>query len=288
MAHGFDLEQLNTFVAAVDAGSLSGAAPRVFLSQSSVSEQVRKLEQRAGTRLLTRGKSGIATTPAGERLLSHARQILALSESAWRDLRGETLRGELRLAVTDYFRPGDIPRLLKDLNTRYPQLRVSVSVVVSDQIERGYAEGAFDIGLTMRVVEGGRGGAGHGLVLRREPLVWAAAPGWRADPQQPLPLVLLPQSCQLHRLALRLLRKDGRRCGVAHLASGVAGLQGALAAGLGVGCINESALTPELAAVGIRDRLPALPQAEFSLLPPRRGEPELVTQARTALAQQLR
>ena len=51
---GFDLEQLRTLAAVVDAGSLTAAAPRVFLSQSSVSEQIRKLEERAGQSLLTR------------------------------------------------------------------------------------------------------------------------------------------------------------------------------------------------------------------------------------------
>jgi hypothetical protein len=49
----FDLEQLRTFVAVTEAGSLTAAAPQVFLSQSAVSEQMRKLEERAGQSLLT-------------------------------------------------------------------------------------------------------------------------------------------------------------------------------------------------------------------------------------------
>ena len=83
---GFDLEQLRTLVAVVDAGSLTAAAPRVFLSQSSVSEQMRKLEERAGQSLLTRSKAGVSPTEAGARLLVHARRILALSDEAFRDL----------------------------------------------------------------------------------------------------------------------------------------------------------------------------------------------------------
>ncbi|MFT4268248.1 MAG: LysR family transcriptional regulator, partial [Xenophilus sp.] len=71
----FDLAQLRTFVAVADAGSLTAAAPRVFLSQSAVSEQLRKLEERAGHPLLVRGKSGAVPTPAGERLLAHARRL---------------------------------------------------------------------------------------------------------------------------------------------------------------------------------------------------------------------
>ena len=286
--HGFDLEQLRTFVAAIETGSLSAAAPRVFLSQSSVSEQMRKLEQRAGTRLLTRGKSGVAATAAGNRLLLHARQILALSDAALRDLRGEELRGELRLAVTDYFRPGDIPRLLRNLSEQYPRLRVNVTIGQSDRVESGYKAGEFDIGLVMRAVE--RAGAANAPrrvpLLRREPLLWVAAQGSRLHLQRPLPLVLLPSSCQLHRLALRLLDRCELPCVVAHSASGVAGLQGAIAAGLGVGCINESAVTEGMLRLGAREHLPALPQAEFRLLPRRRDEAPLVTQARQALQTQ--
>ena len=60
--------------------------------------------KRQGQALLIRGKSGVSATPAGERLLTHARAILALSEEAYRDLRGVALQGELRLCITDYFR----------------------------------------------------------------------------------------------------------------------------------------------------------------------------------------
>ena len=54
---GFDLDQLRTFAAVADAGSLTAAAP-LHLSQSTVSEQVRKLESRAGVPLFVRSKRG--------------------------------------------------------------------------------------------------------------------------------------------------------------------------------------------------------------------------------------
>src|SRR6478736_6184744 len=87
-----DLEQLKTLVAVVDAGSLTAAAPVLFLSQSAVSEQMRKLEERCGHALLTRSKAGVAPTPAGLRLLGHARRLLAASAEALRVQHGETLR----------------------------------------------------------------------------------------------------------------------------------------------------------------------------------------------------
>ena len=133
---GFDIEQLRTLAAVIDAGSLTAAAPRVFLSQSSVSEQIRKLEERAGQSLLTRSKAGVSPTEAGTRLLAYAQRILALSDEAFRDMHGETLQGELRLAVTDYFRPADLTRLLGRLGESYPRVRLHVSILKSDELRR--------------------------------------------------------------------------------------------------------------------------------------------------------
>ncbi|WP_454723079.1 MULTISPECIES: LysR family transcriptional regulator [Cupriavidus] len=289
-----ELDQLRTFVTVADAGSLSAAAPRLFLSQSSVSEQLRKLEERAGVPLLVRGKQGAAPTPAGLRLLAHARRILALSELALQDLRGHTLDGELRLAVTDYFRPGEIAGMLRRLRERYPRLRLHVTVMKSGMIEAGAHSDAFDIGLSMRL-PGARGArkegmAGRGAVLRREALAWVAAPGEAGALDAPLPLVLLPDTCSLHQYVVQLLRRRRLDYVVAHSASGVAGLQLALAAGLGLSCLNASAIGPGVArldaATAARLRLPALPAAEFFLLPARAGEAPLVGQVRAALAEQ--
>lgn len=289
---GFDLEQLRTFVAVVEAGSLTAAAAQVFLSQSAVSEQMRKLEERAGQSLLTRGKAGVAPTAAGTRLLAHAQRLLALADEALRDLRGETLQGELRLAVTDYFRPGELARLLSRLGERYPQVRLHVSVMKSGAIEAGYAHGDFDVGLSMRIAGQKKGAARQDAVpgspaLRRESLAWMGATGLRVARGEPLRLLVLPDTCSLHQFTVKLLRRRRVPYSVAHVASGVAGLQSALAAGLGVACLNESSMCEGVARLAPPHGLPALPRVAFHFLPPRRGETEFVTRARELLASQL-
>lgn len=292
MVPGFDFDQLRTFVAVAEAGSLSAAAPRVFLSQSSVSEQVRKLEERVGVTLFTRGKQGVTTTPAGERLLGHARQLLAQSERAWHDVRGFSLAGELRLAITDYFRPADVARLLRHLGVAYSSLRIHVTILKSGEIESGYDTGDFDIGLSMRVLGKalGRETVPGTRALGREPLEWVASPDLAPVVGTPLPLLVLPDTCALHRFTTQWLDEHRVPYTIAHVASGVAGLQLALSAGLGVACLNASAAGPSLARIATLmpgRRLPPLPEAEFHLLPARRGEPEWVTQAREALAAHL-
>src|SRR5450830_1241797 len=156
----FPLDQLRTLVAVVEAGSVTAGAPRVFLSQSAVSEQLRKLEELAGHSLLLRSKSGVVLTPEGQRLMGWARQLLALKDEAYRDLKGVPLAGQLRVGVTDYFRSAELTLLLARMQARYPRVSLQVSVLKSGLIESAYAAGELDVGLTLRVV-GASGGWRH-------------------------------------------------------------------------------------------------------------------------------
>ncbi|NUY03355.1 LysR family transcriptional regulator [Paraburkholderia youngii] len=284
---GFDLAQLRTFVAVAESGGVSAGAERVFLSQSSVSEQLKKLEERAGQPLLVRGRQGVNPTPAGGRLLEHARRIIAMSEAAFDDLQGRSLDGELRIAITDYYRPHDIARILKTFSEQHPRLKLHVTVLPSAVIDSGADDHAsFDIGLSARLVIGqprARGAGAASIVVRREKLLWAScadAPTRHATPYQ---LVLLPTTCQLQRFVVKLLDEHKVAYVVSHSASGVAGLQLALKAGLGISCLNESSLGGGVVACAANIGLPPLPAIEFHLLPRRPGESELVGNARDAL-----
>lgn len=287
IAAGFELDQLRVFVAVAEAGSMSAAAPRVFRSQSAVSDLVKRLEDACGVVLLTRGKKGVSTTPAGARLLEHARDLLARADATLRDVRGVPLKGEIHLAVTDYFRPSDIARMLQRLRSSHPELRLHVSVLKSAAIEAAAAHReAFDIGLSMTIVGGRRRRttAREGMLVRREALRWVTAEGAASCIPRPVPLVLLPGTCSLHRFVVDLLDRRRVPFELAHSASGVAGLQLAIAAGLGVSCLNESAIAPGLAICAASERLPPLPGVEFHLLPPRRSERPCIGEARHALA----
>ena len=281
----FDLEQLRSLVVVAEAGSLSAAAPRLCRSQSALSEQLRKLEEFAGVTLLERSKKGVSPTPAGERLLAHARSLLALSDTAMEDMRGVTLTGELRLAVTDYFRPGAIAEMLRQLRERYPRLRLHVTIQKSLQIERGAGGGDFDIGLSMRILDGRS--LPEGIPVRRETLRWIAGTDFEPERGAPLPMLTLPEGCSLQRFVRQVLETNGIPYVIAHSASGVAGLQLALLAGLGVSCLNASAVPAGVTVCRPTMRLPSLPEVEFSLLPPRPGEPKLVSEVREMLAVQL-
>ena len=276
----FDLELLNTLAAVAGTGSLSAAAAQLYRSQSAVSEQIRKLEESCGLTLFTRGKKGATLTPAGERLLEHARQLLDLNDRAWRDMQGLSLSGDLRLAITDYFRPNDIAAVLKRLGYQYPALRLHVSIRKSALIEAEAGQGDFDLGLSMRVMDAkyrrpAAKMAGFSTIrIRREPLIWVAAPTFEWPEEQSGPLVALPDSCSLQQYVRDKLNAAKTGYFIAHTASGVAGLQSALSAGLGFSCLNASAVPADVAP--LNRGLPKLPDVEFNLVVPDSADGTLV------------
>lgn len=286
---GFDFDQLKTFTAVAEAGSLSAAAPLLHLSQSTVSEQVRKLEVRAGVPLFVRSKRGVEPTPAGSRLLEHARRLVALNEAAFDDLRGQAIKGELRVAITEYFRTNEVAGMLARLRECYPRLSLHVSAMKSNDIELALAKGLIDIGVVMNLSAGPVRPLADDArwILRNEPLYWVASPALAEQLPDPLPLVLLPDDCLMHQIAVRSLEESDRPYQLVHSASGVAGLQSMLAAGLGVGCLSASSIADGLVRLSPRHRLPALPEAVFSLTPPHPGESDTVAQARAVLSRQL-
>jgi DNA-binding transcriptional LysR family regulator len=277
-----DLDLLHAFVVICDTGSLTAASRRVHRSQSALSEQMQKLEDACGRPLLVRGKTGAHPTPAGERLLQHARQLLGMSELAYQDVQGIEIAGTLRLAMTDYFRPTQIIDILARIRARYPRLRLQVSVRKSALIEEDQDD--CDIGISMRLVDGRRRKAidDGRILIAREPVSWIAHDSFKRVKTARWPLVTLPETCSLQHAIVRALNRHKVTFDVVLTASGVTGLHMAVAAGLGVTCLNESAAPP-----GARrfesDELPEMPDAEFSLLPPKPNEPALVGEVRRLL-----
>ncbi len=88
-----DLELLRSFVSVVDAGGFTRAGERVHRTQSTVSQQIKRLEEDVGQPLLIRSGKDVTPTEAGERLLSYARRLLSLAEGGPRRALASRQRG---------------------------------------------------------------------------------------------------------------------------------------------------------------------------------------------------
>ena len=153
----FDLELLRSFVSVVDAGGFTRAGERVHRTQSTVSQQIKRLEEDVGQPLLIRSGKDVTPTEAGERLLSYARRLLALAEEARDVVARPGNEGAIRLGVPEDFAAYRLAKLLAAFSRSHPALRLDVRADQSVNLKRDLERGELDLALFKRAA-GEKGG----------------------------------------------------------------------------------------------------------------------------------
>jgi DNA-binding transcriptional LysR family regulator len=143
-----DLHKLEIFALVAQEGSFSGAAERLLMTQSGVSQHIQDLEKHFGIALFQRSRRGVTLTPAGEQLLSYAQSILKLVAEAEHNLtRVESLEsGQLTIGATPGITVYLMPEWLQSFRVRYSKLTVSLQTSVTSQIVAGVRGNRFDLG----------------------------------------------------------------------------------------------------------------------------------------------
>ncbi len=147
-----EFKQLRTFVEVVHTESFTDAAQRLFLSQPTVSQHIRQLEEEMGTRLVMRTTRKIEITAEGRQLCSYAEDILALRD---RMVANCSQRESSILSISASTIPSAyiLPSVLKMFGKEHPDVYFSIHQSDSAGAERGVLEGIFDLGLIGRQPE---------------------------------------------------------------------------------------------------------------------------------------
>src|SRR5258708_32206703 len=119
----FDLELLRSFVSVVDSGGFTRAGERVHRTQSTVSQQIKRLEDDVGQPLLNRSGKDVTPTEDGERLLSYARRLLSLAEEARDVVTRPGNEGAGRLGIPEDFAAYRPAKFLASFSRSHPGLR---------------------------------------------------------------------------------------------------------------------------------------------------------------------
>jgi len=142
-----DLRQLEIFVKVAELGSFSRAAQALFLTQPTVSEHIRGLEEELGVRLLDRLGRGAAPTKAGQLLLGYARRILDLHREARQavDQFQGRMSGELVIAASTI--PGEyvLPALIGRFKEKYPDISISLLIGDTQRVVEWVLEGRAEL-----------------------------------------------------------------------------------------------------------------------------------------------
>ncbi|MDQ8030883.1 LysR family transcriptional regulator [Bordetella genomosp. 1] len=271
-----DLDLLHSFVSVVDAGGFTRAGERVHRTQSTVSQQIRKLEQNLGCALFVRDGRQVRLTEDGERLLGYARRMLALSTEIRVAVSGQQRAEVVRLGVPDDFAVAALTSQVAAFARAHPEARLSVRCDLSVALARALDRGDLDVALVKRDPQGG-----PCVAAWPERLHWMHGEhGAHAALADPVPLVVFPQGCLYRNRAIHALESAGLRWRISYESPNLHGIQAALEGGMGVALLEVRCQT-----AGLRrdERLPAPAPSELALCTGREAGP-----AALALAQRIR
>jgi LysR family cyn operon transcriptional activator len=147
-----ELRHLRYFAALAERLSFTRAAAQVHVTQSTLSHQIRQLEDGLGQRLFERVGKRVLLTEAGELLLPSVLRALREIDDGVRALSNgaRTLGGELRIASSHTFNINLVPTCLATFLGRHPSVRVTVEELAAVAVERRLHDGAVDLGVAYR------------------------------------------------------------------------------------------------------------------------------------------
>ncbi len=151
----FDLADLRLFIHIAESPSLTQAAKRAHLSLAAVSVRIKALENQLNTRLLYRDSRGVEITPAGQKLLQHARVIMRQVDHLKHDFQEQSDgdAGHIRIfanttAVTEF-----MPDILAQFLAGHPGVTVDLQERLTRDIVRGVLDGTTDLGIVAGPVD---------------------------------------------------------------------------------------------------------------------------------------
>lgn len=257
----FDPVLLRTFVAVAETLSFTQAGMRLGLSQPTVSQHVRKLEQAAGRTLVARDTRAVALTDNGEAMLGFARDILAAQDQASSYFTGSAMRGRLRFGSADDLALTQLPGILRDFRQLYPQINLELTVSQSPVLLRRLQAGQLDLVFIKQDP-----GAGEGRLVRRDRMVWVGHRSVTVDDSAPVPVIAYQAPSLSRSYAIRSLQAVGRTWRITCTVKEVNGVLAAARAGIGIAVFPQSLIPPDLAQVSAAYDLPELGDVDFILV----------------------
>lgn len=257
-----DLDLLRCFVTIAETGSFTRAGDRLGRTQSTISLQIKRLEDQLGRAVFHRTPRALQLTSEGERLLGPARQLLRLNDSALAELFEPDMTGHVRLGVPEDFATAHLPSVLADFAEAHPLVELEVTCDLTLNLLQRFHAKAFDLVLVKREPSAPL----EGVRVWREPLVWVARDQKAAMGLETVPLVVSPEPCVYRKRAIDALEAVGRKWRVAYTSTSLAGSQSAVNAGLGITVLPREMVPSYLAPITDDPALPPLYDTEIALI----------------------
>jgi DNA-binding transcriptional LysR family regulator len=240
---------LRSFVAIVDAGSMLSASEQVFVTQSALSLQIKRLEELLQQSLFVREGRRLSLTPAGDVMLDYARRVLDLHDEAIAAISSGRFAGPARVGMVQDFAETLLTGLLARFAELHPDAQIYARVAGTAELQGLLERRQLDIIL--------------GFAAGADPTAITTAPmSWYGDAslarRSVIPLAVLETPCRFREAAMRALDEAERPYRVAVETPNLTTLRSAVSAGLGLTCRTHLFLR-DVAALD-EPSLPALPR----------------------------
>lgn len=231
-----DSRLLQTFVIVAETGSFTGAALRLNSTQSTVSQQIGRLERGVRQSLIDRGARPVELTPAGERLIGYARRIVALQSEARASLDNPSGSRMLRIGVPDDLITSATSREFAQFAERHSEIRLDLTTGLSRDLLRRFRDGDFDVAI---VKEPRAQADAHASFI--EPLAWFQASDRMVPWTEPVPLVAFPVGGLYRDTMVEMIERAGMSWYLAFTGSSLPSVLHAVEAGLGMAILPTRA-----------------------------------------------
>jgi DNA-binding transcriptional LysR family regulator len=276
------IDVLRTLTAVAELGSLTAAGERLGRSQPALSQQLSKLEDGLGLTLIERRGRQLRFTSAGEKLLRHARTVIALNDAVLAELRESPLSGTLSLGIPSEFATTLLPGMIRQYSLRYPQVSLQVVTDLSRNLLREQREQGYDLVLALH----DRPERAGSELLRVDEVVWVSSGDFDSS-ADPLPLVVAPDGCIYRSRMTRELDRAGRPWRVVYTNRDLSGIQSAIEEGMGITALARSSVPRGLQVLKRSVDLPVLGELGISLVWARREPSEAALRLGEFLTQRL-
>lgn len=256
-----DIDQLRTFIAIVETGSFTRAAEVVHKTQSAVSMQMKRLEERVERPIFARDGRASKLTEDGERLLDYARRIVKLNTEALAAFADPELSGCVRLGVPDDYADRYLPEIMARFSRVYPGVELTVLCEPSLDLIGRLDANEIDLAIvtscdSYRASE----------IFRQERLLWVTSNRHSTHCDEPLPLALGRPTCSWRKAAIDSLDTLGRAHRLLFSSGNAGAISAAVLAGLAVSVLPTSGLRSGMRVLTPADGFPELPPCRIGLL----------------------
>lgn len=167
MSPTIDLDLIKAFLAVVDAKGFKPAALQLNKTPAAVSQQIKRLEELLGKRVLERSNQGISLTSVGEVLREKGQQLMAFNYELLGELRQDELSGPLKFGAPTDYAPTLLQELLPLFQTEFPGVSPSLILAPSRTLRPRVASGVLDMAIVAR-----EPGSEEGVELWSEEIAW--------------------------------------------------------------------------------------------------------------------